>query len=282
VIDAPLALAFTTGMIVTVNPCGFAMLPAYLSFFVGLDQRDAGDTRTSLARALVVGLTVTAGFVLTFALLGFVVRELTDRVYDVASWMSIVVGIVLVGFGIALLAGFEPNLRLPHLEKGGRTRDLGSIFVFGVSYAVASLGCSLGIFLTYSYSQLDQGLATGIASFVAFTVGFALVLVSLTIALALAKHSLVHQLRRVLPYVNRIAGALLVLTGAYVAYYGTVEVRGASTGGSVIDHVTSWSSSISIWLDENRTGIGLALGGAVAAALAFVLVARRRPIDADR
>ena len=276
-IDAPLALAFTTGMVVTVNPCGFAMLPAYLSFFIGVDQRDDGDARTSVARALVVGVTVTGGFVITFTLLGLIVKLLTDRVYDAASWMSIVVGVVLVGLGIALLAGFEPNIRLPHLERGGRTRGLGSMFVFGVSYAVASLGCSLPIFLSYTYSQFEAGVATGVASSVAFTVGFGLVLVSLTVALALAKQSLVHQLRRVLPYVNRVAGGLLVLTGAYVAYYGLVEIRGASTGGSVIDHVTSWSSSMNIWLDENRNAVGVVLGLCVAAALAFVLFARRRP-----
>jgi cytochrome c-type biogenesis protein len=276
-IDAPIALAFTTGMVVTVNPCGFAMLPAYLSFFVGVDQRDAGDARSSVARGLAVGVTVTAGFVLTFTLLGLIVRLLTDRVYDAASWMSIVVGLVLVGFGIALLAGFEPNIRLPHLERGGRTRGFGSMFVFGVSYAVASLGCSLPIFLTYTYSQFEAGVATGLASSAAFTVGFGLVLVSLTVALALAKQSLVHQLRRVLPYVNRIAGALLVLTGAYVAYYGIVEIRGASTGGSVIDNATSWSSSMNIWLDENRNLVGVVLGLCVASALVFVLFARRRP-----
>ncbi|MEY2570091.1 MAG: cytochrome c-type biosis protein [Acidimicrobiaceae bacterium] len=277
-IDAPFALAFTTGMVVTVNPCGFAMLPAYLSFFVGVDQRDS-DARTSVARALVVGITVTAGFVLTFTLLGLIVKLLTDTVYNAASWMSIVVGLALVVFGVALLAGYEPNLRLPHLERGGRTRGLGSMFVFGVSYAVASLGCSLPVFLAYTYSQFQTGIATGIATSLAFTAGFGLVLVSLTIALALAKQSLVHQLRRVLPYVNRIAGALLVLTGAYVAYYGTVEIRGAQTAGAPVDKVTSWSATWSNWFNENYALVGLLGGIAVAAAIAFVATARRRPAD---
>jgi hypothetical protein len=64
-----------------------------------------------------------------------------------------------------------------------------------------------------------------------------------------------------------------------VAYYGTVEIRGASTGGSAIDHVTSWSSSMNIWLDENRNAVGAVLGLCVGAALAFVVLARRRPAD---
>ena len=36
--NAALALAFAAGMVATVNPCGFAMLPAYLSYFMGLSE----------------------------------------------------------------------------------------------------------------------------------------------------------------------------------------------------------------------------------------------------
>ena len=45
VIDAPLAIAFGAGMLATVNPCGFAMLPAYLGYFLGLE-----DARTRTRR----------------------------------------------------------------------------------------------------------------------------------------------------------------------------------------------------------------------------------------
>ena len=53
--DAPLALAFTAGMVATVNPCGFAMLPAYLSYFLGLEATPGGDGEpptAGVARAL--------------------------------------------------------------------------------------------------------------------------------------------------------------------------------------------------------------------------------------
>ncbi len=45
VFSGPFALALTAGMAATVNPCGFALLPAYLSAFIGLDDDDAGGTR---------------------------------------------------------------------------------------------------------------------------------------------------------------------------------------------------------------------------------------------
>jgi cytochrome c biogenesis protein CcdA len=272
-IDAPLALAFTTGMVATVNPCGFAMLPAYLSFFVGVEDRGEEDPRASLWRALLVGLAVTVGFVATFAVVGLVVSRVTRSVYDVAPWISLVIGTAMVVLGIALLAGYELNLATPRLDRGGRTRGLGSMAVFGASYAVASLGCELPIFLAAITGVFGRGLTSGVAYFIAFALGFGVVLVALTVTLAMARQSLVHGLRRVLPYVNRIAGALLVLTGAYVVWYGSVEIR-KTTDDATVNRVTDWSFQVGDVISQNRTLLGIALAAVVVAGLAYVVLAR--------
>jgi cytochrome c biogenesis protein CcdA len=277
-IDVDLALAVTTGMVFTVNPCGFAMLPAYLSFFVGVEQGAdvAADARASLARALAVAIAVTVGFATSYALLGLVVSRLTDGVYDVAPWVSVLIGLALVCFGVALLAGYSPNLRTPHLDKGGRTRGFGSMVLFGVSYAVASLGCTLGLFLGVMSTNFGRGFASGVAYFSAFAAGFFLVVASLTVAIALAEHSLVRTVRRVLPFVNRIAGGLLVLTGAYVAWYGVVSIRTPTSSDGVVDRVTLWSSDASDWVQRTGgTTIALVLSTVITAAAAFVFFSRR-------
>ena len=107
VIDVDLALAFTTGMVATVNPCGFAMLPAYLSFFIGIEDRNEDDPRASVWRALVVGLAVTLGFAATFAVVGLLVSRVTRSVYDVAPWISLVIGFALVGLRHRLAGRFR-------------------------------------------------------------------------------------------------------------------------------------------------------------------------------
>lgn len=272
-IDAPLALAFTTGMVATVNPCGFAMLPAYLSFFIGIEEREDDDPRASMWRALVVGLAVTAGFAATFAVVGLVVSRVTRSVYDVAPWISLVIGAGLVALGIALLAGFELNIRVPRLDRGGRTRGLASMALFGVSYAVASIGCELPIFLAAISGVFGRGLASGAAYFVAFALGFGVVLVSLTIALAMARQSMVHGMRRVLPYVSRIAGGLLVLTGAYVAWYGWNEIRN-TTDDATVSRVSDWSAQVAEVITRNYTLLGFALAAVIAFAVAYLTFGR--------
>lgn len=286
-IDVDLLLAFTNGIVITVNPCGFAMLPAYLSFFVGSedDGADKQGLAPTIGRSLVVGVAVTGGFVGAFAVLGLVVHTLTDGIYDVAAWVSVVIGLALVAFGIALLRGFSPAFASPHLDKGGRSRGVGSMVVFGVSYAVASVGCSLPLLLAYLVGSFNRGFASGAAFFVAFTVGFGLVITALTVTLGLGRRSLAIGLRRVLPYVNRIAGGLLVVTGAYLAYYGTVEIRSGSTGRAatddgITDRVTDWSFTLaSLVQDVGAERIGIVLAAIVATAVATVVATRRRTIE---
>ena len=88
-----------------------------------------------------------------------------------------------------------------------------------------------------------RNLASGIVYFVFLGLGVAAILVSLTITLAMARQSLLRLMRKVLPYVNRIAGALLVAAGAYVAWYGWYEIR-SGRNDAAVDRVTDEHASV--------------------------------------
>ena len=249
-IDANFAYAFTVGMVATVNPCGFAMLPAYLGYFLGISADEGTDTTASLLRALVVGAVVSAGFLVVFALAGAVVAWTSVGVGEWSPWLTIIIGMALFGLGSALAMGWEPKVLLPRLDRGGRNRGLWSMFLFGISYAIASLSCTLPVFssvvaTTFSRTSFTSGLAT----FVAYSVGMALILMVLTVTLALAQRGLVTTLRRALPYVQRISGIIMALMGAYLTWYGIYEIRiarqGRATGQGPVDLVTGWSFDLS-------------------------------------
>jgi cytochrome c biogenesis protein CcdA len=283
VIDAPLALAFASGMLATVNPCGFAMLPAYLGFFLGVETKD-GDVRATVSRSLAVGLSVAAGFLAVFSIVGLAIYHLSASVDEWTPWATIVIGVGLFVLGLAMLRGYEPVISLPKLNRGGRTRDSQSMFVFGVSYAIASISCALPLFTgAVAGTFRRENLVSSMAVFVAYSLGMTLVLLALTVSLGMARQGLAHWLRRALPHVTRASGGLLVLAGAYLAHYGWYErrVRAGELGGGspVVDRVTAWSASISSWVsDVGATRLGLLLALALAAVLTTTFAARgQRP-----
>jgi len=280
--EKTLLLAFASGMLATVNPCGFAMLPAYLGFFLGADG-DARDVKTSVGRSLAVALSVSAGFLAVFSVVGLATYQLSAQVDRWTPWATMVIGATLVVLGVAMLRGFEPVVNLPKLDRGGRTRSGVSMFVFGVSYAIASISCAFPLFAgTVVGAFRREDALTSAAVFVAYSVGMTLILVTLTVSLGMARQGMVGRLRRTLPYVTRASGLLLVVAGAYLAHYGWYERRvragDVGAGSPVVDRVTDWSAAISDWVTAfgpKWLGLLLALGLAAVLTATFGLRARR-------
>jgi cytochrome c-type biogenesis protein len=53
-----------------VNPCGFPLLPAFLSYYLGADEEQLPSAPTRVLQGLVVGGLVALGFLGFFALVG--------------------------------------------------------------------------------------------------------------------------------------------------------------------------------------------------------------------
>lgn len=279
-IDAPLAYAFTTGMVATVNPCGFAMLPAYLGFFLGSDDDRERDLLSSLVRGLVVGATVSAGFLALFAVAGLLVSWTSLGVGEISPWFTVAIGAVLLVGGIAFVRGWTPAILLPRLDKGGRDTTLWSMFVFGVSYAIASLSCTLPVFTTVVVTTFSrENVGSGVATFAAYGAGMGLLLMVLTLTLALARQGMVGALRRVMPHIHTISGVIMALMGAYLVWWGIYEIRllrqNKTTGGQgPIDVMTTWSADLSrrlSHLDAMQVALVLSL---VVASVLFVALLR--------
>jgi cytochrome c-type biogenesis protein len=276
VIDAPFAFAFTAGLVATVNPCGFAMLPAYLSYFLGLEGAAAGtDARAGVARALAVGAVVSSGFLVVFAVAGTLVTAGIRSFVDWVPWVALAIGIGLVVLGVAVLRGYRLAPALPKLDRGGRDRGVRSLFVFGVSYAVASLSCALPVFLVVAGTVTRSNLVSGVLAFLAYGLGMSLVLVTLTVAIALARQSMVRALRAAMRHVDRVAGVMLIVAGAYIAYYWATDLDrdpGDGAPGGPIGAVYDWSAAAAGWVDRTGgTRIGLALAAVVGLAVVYVL-----------
>lgn len=270
--NVDLTWAFTAGMVAAVNPCGFPMLPAYLSWFIGIE--DEGDDRASrVPRAIAAALAVSAGFFAVFAALGLPVNAGVTELYRLMPWLTIVIGAVLVAAGLAMLAGRRLVPTLPRLERGGRSRRTGSMVLYGASYAVASLGCTLPLFLVVVAGTTErESPLSGAAAFAAFASGTTLVLTTVSLALALARDGMVRWIRSVLPYVDRIAGALLVVVGAYLVLYGVEAIRDDDAASSPVAAVERWSSDAAAWLEEGGTTVGLAMAVVVAVAAGWTAV----------
>lgn len=284
--DLPLALALTAGMLAAVNPCGFALLPAYLSLLV-LGE-DSPSRAAAVGRALAATAAMTLGFAAVFGLFGLVLTPVADQVQRHLPWFTVVFGLLLAGLGVWLLAGRNLPALLPRVRRApGVTRSVPSMALFGAAYALASLGCTIAPFLLAVVSAFRSGsTAGGLLLFGAYAAGMGAVVGTAALAVALARTSALGRVRRLGAVAPRAGGGLLVLVGAYTSYYGWYEIRaqsGGAAGDPVIETAVTVQRTIASGLEW--TGVPVVAGAfvvlLVAAALRVRGRGRRSPAEAD-
>jgi cytochrome c biogenesis protein CcdA len=270
--ELPLALALVAGAVAAVNPCGFALLPAYLAMLVSDAPADSVQgTRGQVLRAARFSLAMTAGFVAVFGVFGAVIARLSLSVERYLPVVTLAIGVVLVVLGVWVLrGGHVPGIRLAGRVGLAPRSTLGSQVLYGVAFAAASLSCTIAPFLAVTGAASRTADTGGVLlTFVVYALGMGSVVTALAMAVALAQGSLVHRLRSASPVIERVSGLLLVLAGAYIAWYAWFEIRvlsGRSTGDPVVDAAGRLQTELS------RAVAGLGVVGLTVLAVAAVAV----------
>jgi len=223
----PVGYAFGAGMVSTVNPCGFAMLPVYLSLYMGTDVTDFYEQSRvrRILKATWITTVVSAGFILLFGIIGGIISAGGSLLIGAMPWLAIFVGFALLLVGGWILLGNHISVGFIH-QISNRIGDPKNIsvkgfFLYGIAFGAASLSCTLPIFLVVVGGAITAGnFIAGLMQFLSYSLGMGAVLLVLTLGIALAKEGLiVGKFRIFLPHVQKISAILLILAGGDIVYY---------------------------------------------------------------
>ena len=178
-----------------------------------------------LGRAMVISLAVTAGFVLLFGSVGLVISAGGRFVVTAMPWVGLTIGALLTVVGLGMMTGkTKIYFGLAQRASAGinvrQNNRILSFFLFGLAYGMASLSCTLPIFLIVVVSSMTAGnFLNGFIEFVYYALGMGLVLTALTVSTALFKGVVASYLRAAMPYVERVGIMLVTLAGLFIVYY---------------------------------------------------------------
>jgi cytochrome c biogenesis protein CcdA len=273
-VEGEFAYSLLLGMLATVNPCGFVLLPTYLTAYLAVGEDT--DTSSRVARSLVVGASVSAGFVSVFVIVGTVSRLFTGWLEANAKYPALVIGIALVGLGARMLTGWRPRFWVPSFTGGSARRGFSHMMLFGVVYAIASIGCTIGLLTTAILGSFSRhGVVSGVLSIALYGLGMGLFVTALTVSLAFTKGALLRAGRSVMRVINVVSSLLVVTSGIYLTWYWYVAIIQRSEPGGLVNIVGDWQSALA----EGVTTIGsikLLSVFVIVLAGAGVLLRRRR------
>jgi cytochrome c biogenesis protein CcdA len=219
----PWGWAFAAGMVASVNPCGFFMLPAYLSYQLGTRGSDVEPVSRGgrTARALTLGLVATSGFLLVLAAVGGMMAAGGQWLIRTFPYAGVAIGAALGLLGAWMLrTGRTIGLLTASRVHVAPQRSLRNVFLFGLAYATGSLSCTLPVFLLVVGTSLaSRGLLASFGQFISFGLGMGSILMAVTIGAAAFQDAVGRALRAILPFVHRISALFLIGAGLYLVYY---------------------------------------------------------------
>ena len=271
-IEGNFAYSFILGVLAAVNPCGFVLLPTYLIFFLGTREEPNLTTGERLRRALVVSSGISIGFLAIFFVIGVISRLFTQWIELNAKYASLAIGIVLVIGGARMLTGWTPKFAVPQLG-GVQTKTFRATVVYGVAYAVASIGCTIGFLTTAVFGSIAlHGFVSGVLSILLYGLGMAMLVTALTVSLAFAKTGILTIVKNQLHLIQRLGAIFVTLTGIYLVFYWYAAIS-ETRSASFVTRIERWQTRVASFLQQQgafRLAVVLTL------VVAMAVVASRR------
>lgn len=213
-----LAFHFSIGVAAFFSPCGFPMLPAYLAYYLPQAEEAPRGLRSALARGASAGALAALGAFLVLLTIGGLALWIGTPFKERVSDIELLGGIIVLTLGVLMLTGRGPSVKVP--LSPSRARNAFAIFGFGALYAGVAASCvaPLLIFVLFR-SFAAPTFVDGFLLMGAYAAGLASLLLTVTILVATAQTAIVARMKRVLPYVERGAGVVMVFVGAYLIVY---------------------------------------------------------------
>lgn len=218
-----LSLVFAAGVFATFNPCGFAMLPAYLTILLGSSQKKVAPARLVL-RALQFSTLMSLGVISVFALFAAVIFPFSTSIQRYLPIVTISIGLALIFLGIATLFGkaiFIKKLWSPNTAPSMRSKNL---YLYGVTFALGSVSCTIGPLLAATSKSLNLGLIATLKTYLIYAIGMSATILILALV-ALFSQAALGKVRSSIGIIEKISAIFLIAVGFYLIVFGIYETQ---------------------------------------------------------
>lgn len=219
----PFGYAYAAGMVAAVNPCGIILIPSLVAYALSSEPGPLSGWAGRAMRGLVLGAAATLGFVTLFAGVGSVLGAGGMALARYFPYAGLAIGLGFVALAVQQIVtgrtfGVASASRALALTQ--RPRSARTMFVFGIAYGIASLACTLPVFLVVvGTAFLAGGLLEAMTYFSSYALGMGTMLTGVIVGAALFRSAVERSLRGVVPYVHRLAASLLLATGVFIIAY---------------------------------------------------------------
>lgn len=210
-------IVFIEGIITFISPCLLPMLPIYVSYFAGGENRSTGKTlRNALGFVL--------GFTTVFVLLGALAGTLGGFLIRYRVVVNIVTGLIVIFFGLNFLGVLKLNL-FKGMHSGMEGKELGffSSALFGLVFSVGWTPC-VGAFLGSALALASQqgSAVKGILMLLFYSLGLGIPFVISAV--------LIDKLKEAFKFIKKHYKVINIVCGSFLILIGVLMMTGLLSG----------------------------------------------------
>ena len=201
-------IVFLEGIASFISPCLLPLLPMYISYFAG---QEVGRKKT-----IIHAISFIIGFTITFVLLGVFAGTFGHLVKQYASYIQIVMGIIVILFGLNFLGIIHIFDKTKGIQKKKEKLNIFSAIVFGMIFALcwtpcvgAFLGTALMLAATYG------SVAKGAIMLLLFSLGLGIPFLLSAIFLEKLQTTF-NWIKKHYDLINKICGVILIIMGTLI------------------------------------------------------------------
>jgi len=218
--DVSYAGAFGAGILSFLSPCVLPLVPPYLCFLggVSLDQMtgEDGDTDPNMMRGvLIAAIAFVLGFSTVFIALGATASALGQMVGDYLDILSKIAGAVIIVLGLHFMGVFKIGMlyREARFHSDKKPAGVVGAYVIGLAFAFGWTPCVGPVLAAILFvAGSEDSVSQGVSLLAVYSAGLGIPF--LLAALAMKPFmGFMGRFRRHLQTVERVIGALLVITG---------------------------------------------------------------------
>ncbi len=231
------AMGLLLGVLVYFSPCAFPILPGYISYYIGLGQREdelieAGKLDSKMPAHWILGGLAAMGQLTFFAIIGVIVLGLGSfiNLSGVLHYFALAVAILLIVLGAFMLTGGTAHLlgfvqklvdKYSTTEMDDRFTPKRNMYLWGIGYSAASIDCTAAAVIPFiAYLAVIGGVAmwTGLTGLM---LSVSLLMIAVTTVVGLGQQQFITILRRSTGLIKAIGAWMMMMAGVALTIYLT-------------------------------------------------------------
>ncbi len=207
-------LTFLEGIASFISPCILPMLPIYISYFMGEDEK-------TTKKALINSIGFVLGFTFVFLLLSIFASSIGKFVSIYTKYIKIVFGIIIIILGFNYMEILK--LKFLNKTKGIQIKNKNLNFLkamlFGILFSISWTPC-IGTFLSSALLLIakEQEMVKGIILMLLYSIGLGIPFIISVF--------FIEKLKEVFDFIKKnykkvkiISGLILILMGIYIIFF---------------------------------------------------------------